>query len=266
MRSAGGAAPRGAPSAACEGVLPQPDFERMINQDKAQPYEAEPLFADNQAMRIAAARGRSRTRRAPSGSGRPHPETPRPASAPTGDDGGGGAGAADRGAARSAGAIASRSCAPPATARAATACPRWRGTWSSASRPTCSTREVRGFSAGRIFRIITRGYGLMPSYERELAIERSLGGGRLPARAAAAARRSAWKLCRPTCAGRRRLSSNEPGRGEARPGRARVARARGGDRRRRSQAVSAAAASGSSPAWLPGSPARSASPSGSPST
>ena len=27
---------------------------------------------------------------------------------------------------------------------------------------------MRGFSAGRIFRIVTRGYGLMPSYERDL--------------------------------------------------------------------------------------------------
>ena len=51
-------------------------------------------------------------------------------------------------------------------------------------------------------------------------------------------KRSAWMPCPATCAGRRRSSSNEPGSGEARRGGARLARARGGDRRCRPQAVS----------------------------
>jgi mono/diheme cytochrome c family protein len=38
-------------SGACEGLLPAPDFERMIDQEKAQPYEADPLDPKTAAMR-----------------------------------------------------------------------------------------------------------------------------------------------------------------------------------------------------------------------
>jgi len=36
---------------ACEGVLPEPDLERMIDQRNLRPYESSPLFADGRAMR-----------------------------------------------------------------------------------------------------------------------------------------------------------------------------------------------------------------------
>ena len=73
-----------AAASACEGLLPEPDFERMINQDKAQPYEAQPLFARRPGDADAAGGDGGVTRRAPSGSGRPLTATSRPASAPTG--------------------------------------------------------------------------------------------------------------------------------------------------------------------------------------
>lgn len=37
--------------AACQGVLPEPDFERMLTQRNYRPYEEAPYFADNRAMR-----------------------------------------------------------------------------------------------------------------------------------------------------------------------------------------------------------------------
>ena len=35
----------------CEGLLPGPDFERMIDQAKAKPYAADPLVPGAPAMR-----------------------------------------------------------------------------------------------------------------------------------------------------------------------------------------------------------------------
>jgi mono/diheme cytochrome c family protein len=37
--------------AGCEGVLPAPDWEQMIDQHKLRPFEASSLFADGRAMR-----------------------------------------------------------------------------------------------------------------------------------------------------------------------------------------------------------------------
>jgi mono/diheme cytochrome c family protein len=38
-------------SGGCQGVLPEPDFERMLTQRNYRPYEQAPYFADNRSMR-----------------------------------------------------------------------------------------------------------------------------------------------------------------------------------------------------------------------
>jgi len=151
----------------CEGLLPEPDFERMINQDKAQPYEAQPLFADDQAMRMPpagtvahATRGERRWQAAHRDvetgvgpDGREVAVVPEPLTAAL----------LERG--RDRFEIVCATCHGP----------RGDGLSEVARHmeqrkpPNLLDAEVRGFSAGRIFRIITRGYGLMPSYERDLA-------------------------------------------------------------------------------------------------
>ena len=151
---------------ACEGLLPEPDFERMINQDKAQPYEAQPLFADDQAMRmppagtvahapLAARQWQAAHREIETGigaGGREVGSVPEPLTAAL----------LERG--RDRFDIICATCHGP----------RGDGLSEVARHmeqrkpPNLLDAEVRGFSAGRIFRIITRGYGLMPSYERDL--------------------------------------------------------------------------------------------------
>jgi len=154
-------------ASACEGLLPEPDFERMINQDKAQPYEAQPLFADDQAMRMPPAgtvvhaprverQWQAAHRDVETGigaNGREVASIPEPMTAAL----------LERG--RDRFEIICATCHGP------------RGDGKSEvarhmeqrKPPDLTEAEVRGFSAGRIFRIITRGYGLMPSYDRDLA-------------------------------------------------------------------------------------------------
>jgi mono/diheme cytochrome c family protein len=153
-------------ASACEGLLPEPDLERMINQDKAQPYEAQPLFADDQAMRMpplgtvahatrAERQWQAAHRDVETGIGADGHEVaavPEPLTAAL----------LQRG--RDRFEIVCATCHGP----------RGDGLSEVARHmeqrkpPNLLDAEVRGFSAGRIFRIITRGYGLMPSYEREL--------------------------------------------------------------------------------------------------
>jgi mono/diheme cytochrome c family protein len=153
-------------ASACEGLLPEPDFERMINQDKAQPYEAQPLFADNQAMRMPPAGTVAYATRAE----RQWQAAHRDAETGIGADGHDVAAVPEpltaallqRG--RDRFEIVCATCHGP------------RGDGVSEVARHMELRkpsnlldaEVRGFSAGRLFRIITRGYGLMPSYERDL--------------------------------------------------------------------------------------------------
>jgi mono/diheme cytochrome c family protein len=158
-----------ATTAACDGVLPQPDFERMINQDKAQPYEAQPLFADDQAMRMP-----------PDGTVLHAARTERQWQAAhrdvengIGSDGTELAEAAvpitpallERG--RDRFEIICATCHGP----------RGDGLTEVARHmeqrkpPDLLDASVRAFTSGRIFRIITRGYGLMPSYRRDLGVD-----------------------------------------------------------------------------------------------
>jgi mono/diheme cytochrome c family protein len=139
----------------------------MINQDKAQPYEAQALFADNQAMRMPPP---GAVAHAPRGERQWH--------------------AAHRDVETGIGADGHDVAAVPEPLTAAllqrgrdrfeivcATChgPRGDGLSEVARHmeqrkpPSLLDAEVRAFSAGRIFRIITRGYGLMPSYERDLA-------------------------------------------------------------------------------------------------
>jgi mono/diheme cytochrome c family protein len=153
-------------ASACEGLLPEPDFERMIDQSKAQPYEAQPLFADDQAMRMPPAgtvvhmsraerQWQAAHRDVETGIGADGHElavVPEPLTAAL----------LQRG--RDRFEIVCATCHGP----------RGDGLSEVARHmeqrrpPNLLDAEVRGFSAGRIFRIITRGYGLMPSYERDL--------------------------------------------------------------------------------------------------
>jgi mono/diheme cytochrome c family protein len=138
----------------------------MTNQDKAQPYEAEPLFADNQAMRMpppgtvayatrAERQWQAAHRDAETGIGADGHEVaavPEPLTAAL----------LQRGRERFE--IVCATCHGP----------RGDGLSEVARHmeqrkpPNLLDGQVRGFSAGRIFSIITRGYGLMPSYERDL--------------------------------------------------------------------------------------------------
>ena len=169
MRLLLGAALALAATSSCEGLLPEPDFERMINQDKAQPFEAQALFGDDQAMRMPpegtvvhaarAAREQHAAHRAvETGIGAGGTElasVPVPLSEAL----------LERG--RDRFEIICATCHGP------------RGDGQSEVARHMEQRrprdllveEVRGFTAGRIFRIITRGYGLMPSYERDLGAQ-----------------------------------------------------------------------------------------------
>jgi mono/diheme cytochrome c family protein len=149
----------------CEGVLPHPDFERMIDQDNAQPNEAQALFLDDQAMRppvLHAARLDRRWNAA-------H----RDVETGIGTDGTDVAEVAvpmtpallERGRERFE--IICATCHGPrgdGLSEVARQMDRRRP-------PNLLEAEVRGYAAGRIFRIITRGYGLMPAYERNLPVD-----------------------------------------------------------------------------------------------
>jgi mono/diheme cytochrome c family protein len=149
-----GALASAAAAAACDGVLPKPDFERMIDQRKAQPYQASPFFADRRAMRTP-----------PAGTVRYLPPAERVrAFLPLG--------------------LAPR---PPLTRAllergrgrfdiVCAACHGVRGDGDSEVArnmdlhrpPSLLSKNVRGYTPLRLFQIITEGYGLMPSYQHAL--------------------------------------------------------------------------------------------------
>jgi mono/diheme cytochrome c family protein len=146
---------------ACQGVLPEPDFERMIDQRNYRPYTEAPRFPDDRAMQ-------------------PPPE-----------------GTIDRGRivgrpALTDGVVAGRYVAvSPISVDGAllargrdrfelfcAACHGLRGDGiSEVARhmelrkpPSLITDEVRAFPPGRVFQVISLGYGLMPSYAAELPV------------------------------------------------------------------------------------------------
>ena len=148
-------------SGGCQGVLPEPDFERMLTQRNYRPYEQAPYFADNRAMRPPPAGTIDRRRII----GRPEltdgvvggrylTASPIPV------DGGLLARGRDR---------FDVFCA---------ACHGLRGDGVSEVARHMELRKppslledlVRAFPPGRIFQVISLGYGLMPSYAAELPI------------------------------------------------------------------------------------------------
>ena len=153
---------------ACQAVLPDPDFERMIDQAKAKPYAVDPVDPALPAMRsppegtIEYARPDVRRQRASQhaletgieANGDALARIPLPVT----------------------GALLARgrerfdiTCAT---------CHCLRGDCKSEVArhmdqrrpPDLLEDEVRAFSDGRIFRIIGGGYGLMPAYERQVAV------------------------------------------------------------------------------------------------
>lgn len=155
-------------STACEGVLPEPDFERMSSQAKAQPYEADPVDQDAPAMRpppagtVLHARAAVRRLRAAHPevgtgilAGEPLTRVPLPVT---------------------------RSLLARGRERFEIVCATCHGARgdgeSEVARhmdqrkpPDLLTAGARGFSDGRIFRVIGEGYGLMPKYDRDLGLE-----------------------------------------------------------------------------------------------
>jgi mono/diheme cytochrome c family protein len=149
-------------AAACQGVLPEPDFERMLTQRNYRPYEQAPYFADNRAMRPPPEGTIDRQRIV----GRPeltegivagHYVTVSPIPVD--------------------GALLARGrdrfdvfCA---------ACHGLRGDGASEvarhmdlrKPPSLLDDPVTAFPPGRVFQVISLGYGLMPSYAAELPVD-----------------------------------------------------------------------------------------------
>jgi mono/diheme cytochrome c family protein len=182
--------------AACEGALPEPDFERMLSQRNYHAYEAAPMFADGRAMRQPPAGTVSRARRlgepaftAGVVGGRYVDRVQVPIDRPL----------LERGRDRF-----DVFCA---------ACHGLLGDGVSevARRmalrkpPSLVTAPVTAFPPGRVYQVVTEGYGLMPSYGSELpdhdrwavvaylgalATSQSIGLDALPAEMRARARRA----------------------------------------------------------------------------
>ena len=146
---------------ACQGVVPEPDFERMLTQRNVRPYEEARFFADNRAMR-------------------PPPEGTidrgRMVGRPALTDGVAGGGYVRALPVPIDAALVARGrdrfelfCA---------ACHGLRGDGvSEVARqmelrkpPSLLDEPVRGFPPGRVFQVISLGYGLMPSYAAELPV------------------------------------------------------------------------------------------------
>lgn len=136
-------------ASACEGVLPEPDLERMIDQRGYRPYEAAPtsLFADGRSMRAPPAGTISRGVRVASGAG-PSELPPRAVSAR----------ALERG-----------------RDRFDLFCATCHGLRGDGESPVAHNMELRRpaslldppvttFAPARIFEIASLGYGLMPGY------------------------------------------------------------------------------------------------------
>lgn len=153
----------------CEGVLPAPDFERMIDQEKAQPYEADPFDPSTGAMRrppdgtVLHASREARQRRLE------HRERET------------GIGADGEQLFRLPVPVTTQLLARGRT-RFEIYCatchgPRGDGQSEVARHmdqrkpPDLLAAGVRAFSDGRIFRVIGGGYGLMPAYDGALSVD-----------------------------------------------------------------------------------------------
>jgi mono/diheme cytochrome c family protein len=152
-------------AAACDGVLPAPDLERMITQRNVRPYEPSTLFADGRAMRSPPEGTISRDRVI----GRPVltdglVEGRYVTDVPLADVGGDARAVMQRGRDRF-----DLFCA---------ACHGLRGDGASPVAlnmdlrrpPSLLIPPVTSFPPGRLYQVITEGYGLMPSYAAVLPV------------------------------------------------------------------------------------------------
>lgn len=147
----------------CDGVLPGPDFERMIDQQKAKPYGAQALLPDGKTMqappsgtvRYAGPAERARLAAHPERSSGVDARGDYLATVPIPID---------------------RPLLERGQRRFDVICAACHGLLgdgqSEVARhmeqrrpPSLLDERVRTFPAGRIFRVIGSGYGLMPSYE-----------------------------------------------------------------------------------------------------
>ncbi|HEX2571287.1 MAG TPA: cytochrome c [Polyangia bacterium] len=150
-------------AAGCEGILPDIDLERMKDQRKAEPYEASPYFDDERAMRSPPAGVVPYSSREPYSveqregrvDGRYTTHIPLPLSRVFVEHG------RDE---------FNVYCA---------VCHGANGSGVSAVAhnmdlrhpPSLLTQPVLGFPPGRIYQVISEGYGLMPSYAYALSVE-----------------------------------------------------------------------------------------------
>jgi mono/diheme cytochrome c family protein len=139
------------------------DFERMLDQPKAEPYEASPFFDDGQSMRQPP-RGTVPVTRV---TGPPELITGRSAAGdyvttlPVTLD----AALLDRGEDRFR--IFCRTChGPLGDGRSAVA-----ENMKLRKPPSLHAERLRSFPPGRLFRVISEGYGLMPSYAEALSLD-----------------------------------------------------------------------------------------------
>lgn len=139
------------------------DFERMLDQPKAEPYEASPFFDDGQSMR-----------QPPRGTV-PVTRVTGPRELVTGRNAAGDyvdtlpvtldAALLDRGEDRFR--IFCRTChGPLGDGRSAVA-----ENMKLRKPPSLHEPRLRSFPAGRMFRVVSEGYGLMPSYAESLSLE-----------------------------------------------------------------------------------------------
>jgi mono/diheme cytochrome c family protein len=146
-------------TSACEGVLPEPDFERMQSQRNVRPYGEAAMFADGRAMRSPPAGTVSRDRLlgAPALTdgvvGGQYVE-----SIPLGVD---------------------RALLARGRDRFDVFCATCHGIEAAGVSPVAHVMELRrppslvappvtGFPSGRLFQVVSLGYGLMPAYATEL--------------------------------------------------------------------------------------------------
>lgn len=139
------------------------DFERMMDQFKAEPYEASPFFDDGQSMR-----------QPPSGTV-PAARVMGPPELVTGHTAAGqyvntiplklDAAVLDRGEDRFR--IFCRTChGPLGDGRSAVA-----ENMKLRKPPSLHEPRLRSYAPGRLFQVVSEGYGLMPSYEQSLSLE-----------------------------------------------------------------------------------------------
>lgn len=146
----------------CEGVLPEPDFERMLSQRSYRAYEAAPMFADGRAMRPPPAGTVSRAR---------------VLDRPDLTDG-----VVDGRAVTTIPVPVDRARLARGRDRFDLLCATCHGVRGDGVSPVARNMELRkppplieppvtGFPPGRVFQVISVGYGLMPAYGTMLAPE-----------------------------------------------------------------------------------------------